>query len=380
MKIVAFYVEDSIHDRVRAISTKPIIDFISDVLYENKVPVDVFSASWGNTSKGIIRGSVNNVSQGINIHYGLTFGCNSRSLKIIRMAFSWIWLMKSIFCNTAFGEKIIVYHSMNIIIPVYLVAKLKKLQVTLYLGEFYQTVYKMASFKKLIENKFIKSAHSYICATNLLVNQISKIRTGTFQYVVLYGPYKKQKLIIDATFNNKKINLLYVGKISESKGIFRAIGLAKFLSSDYCIRIIGYGEDYELGRMRAEIDKSNRENECKVIFDGIKIGEDYIRYVQSCEIGLVLQDMNAEYNPTSFPSKILSFLSNGIEVIAPAIKNIAESPFSSMIHLYNSQDNAEIALLIRDVTNNLRNCDPRMLDELRIQFSTNLLTMLEHAN
>ena len=49
-----------------------------------------------------------------------------------------------------------------------------------------------------------------------------------------------------------------------------------------------------------------------------------LKFIQKCQIGLCTQNIDAAFNTTSFPSKILSYMSNGLEVVGvniAAIKN-----------------------------------------------------------
>lgn len=76
--------------------------------------------------------------------------------------------------------------------------------------------------------------------------------------------------------------------------------------------------------------------------------------LQMCDIGLSTQIPEAEYNNTSFPSKVLSYMSNGLQVISARIPAIEASPVGRYIHYYDEQTPEKIAEGIQRI--NLREC------------------------
>ena len=77
--------------------------------------------------------------------------------------------------------------------------------------------------------------------------------------------------------------------------------------------------------------------------------EKYIRFIQSCDIGLSTQNPNAAFNDTSFPSKILSYLGNGLRVVSIRIPAIDLSSIGKYIYYYDRQGPEEIARAILNV-------------------------------
>ena len=84
-------------------------------------------------------------------------------------------------------------------------------------------------------------------------------------------------------------------------------------------------------------------------YEGCLSGEQYIRFVQKCSIGLSTQKPDARFNDTSFPSKILSYLANGLRVVSIRIRAVEESPISDLVVYYNEQSPELIAKAITSV-------------------------------
>jgi len=370
MYIVATY-PDSTAQRPKGISAKPVIDFLIAGMHEHTLQTTILSPQ-GIEGDEIRWASAYDFHQGATqVLYPPSLGGRTKVVKAINTVLSWIWLLAVLGRHTKKGETILVYHSMNYLIPISLLRSFKKLQVVLYIGEFYQTLYPMSPIKQRLEKRYIKRADAYIFVTHLLSQQVRELRKDSFDHVTLYGPYKRE-ILAHQNVDNTKTRLLYVGKISKDKGIERTIELANYLSDQFEIRIIGYCESYDEETLMSKISESNRTNSCKLIFDGVKHGAEYVEYVQSCELGLVLQDMDASFNANSFPSKILSFISNGLEVLAPDIPTIATSPFASSLYLYHDESAQEIAKIVKGIDFSQRRCHPQILDALKTEFYKDL--------
>lgn len=101
--------------------------------------------------------------------------------------------------------------------------------------------------------------------------------------------------------------------------------------------------------MKRTIAEVSQRSVAKVTYDGLLSGEDYIRFIQSCQIGLSTQNPDAAFNDTSFPSKILSYLANGLHVVSIWIPAIERSKISDLISYYDKQTPQAIAAAIQSV-------------------------------
>ena len=214
----------------------------------------------------------------------------------------------------------------------------------------------LISWKKRI----IESADAYIFSTELLRNQISMGKSSC----VLYGTLEIEKRLACPS-SDGKIHLLYAGVIDSHKcGAFNAVEATRFLSANYVLHVIGFGETQKLIE---RIDTLNRQNDCKIVYDGVKSGADYIRYAQRCHIGLSTQRMSGKYLKTSFPSKILSYLAMGLRVVSCHIECVACSQINTLMHFYHSDTPEAIAAAIKEVDLNTAYDYINVLDAVRIR-------------
>lgn len=227
---------------------------------------------------------------------------------------------------------------------------------------------------KIKELKTFKNASSYIFSNDYL-NSI--INTKQLPYVTCYGTYEIPTLYKEA-FNDNLIHCLYAGTLDRQKqGAAIAINTARYLPNNYIIHILGFGTSQDLSYTKNLIDEINKQHGVtKVIYEGVKLNEEYLKFIQKCQIGLSTQNMDASFNDTSFPSKILSYMSNGLEVVSANIGVVKNSKISQYIHFYEVQVEKEIANVILNINLNAKSNNVDVVKELDKEFKEDLKAML----
>ena len=124
---------------------------------------------------------------------------------------------------------------------------------------------------------------------------------------------------------------------------------ARFLDERYHVHIIGFGSKKDTENAVAAVKETAAECTCQLTYDGCLSGEDYIRFLQSCQIGLSPQNADAKFNDTSFPSKVLSYLANGLRVVSIQVPSIARSAVGELISFYSESTPKAIAQAILNV-------------------------------
>ena len=101
--------------------------------------------------------------------------------------------------------------------------------------------------------------------------------------------------------------------------------------------------------MKKQIAEVQKTAECTLTYDGLKSGEEYIQFLQKCQIGLCTQIPNAKYTETSFPSKVLVYLANGLRVLSVRIPAVEQSSVGDMLFYYDEQKPEKIAEAIQSI-------------------------------
>jgi glycosyltransferase involved in cell wall biosynthesis len=226
--------------------------------------------------------------------------------------------------------------------------RLKRFTLVLEVEELYSDVINGSMTLVTKEKKFIESADKYIFPTELL-NE--KINVHKKSYVVVYGTYKAQE-DRNVKFDDDKIHVVYAGVLEPRKGSIAAANAASFLDNQYHIHIIGFGTNIDKQELLKNIEKLKGTAKCSVTYDGLFAGEEYIKFIQKCHIGLSVQDLDASYNMTSFPSKTLSYLANGLRVITVPIESLKRCSISDLFYFCEDNTPENIARAIRNINVN----------------------------
>jgi hypothetical protein len=99
--------------------------------------------------------------------------------------------------------------------------------------------------------------------------------------------------------------------------------------------------------------------------------------LQKCHIGLSTQNLNATFNDTSFPSKVLTYLSNRLNVVSAKIPVVEQSCVGEWVSYYSKQTPKSIA----DAIINCKLYSPgqisRVLGDLDEKFKVDIVVFLE---
>jgi len=320
------------------------MDYVCSAIVRAGYNVHIISPSWmgSNTKVRYEKQKTVKADENIKVTFCPSWKTNYKIAMYIKIIFSLIWLFLYLFLKAKKNEKILVYHTPWLSLPIRTAKFFKKFKLILEVEEIYSDVSVIHPYFIHLEKSLLNSADSYIYSTELLRNRINNIKP----YLILYGVYKIQEVEAQPDTDGK-IHLLYAGIIdSHKRGAFNAIESTKYLPAQYILHIIGFGDTEKLCKRIAAL---NLTNKCKIIYDGLKSDSDYLSYCQKCHIGLSTQSMEGVYLQSSFPSKILSYLSMGLRVVSCYIDCVSESVIGDMVTYYYKDSPKSIADAIMSV-------------------------------
>lgn len=369
IKYIGFYDISGLNQNRNAqLSAINKMNYIINVLNECDYSVKIISPAW---SKGKKIKSLKYMID--NNEYIMPASLKNAGLfKVINHIYSMIWLFVYLFFNCKKNEQVIVYHSLYLMFIVTLIKKLKKIRIILEVEEIYSDVICASEKFKKRELNFINHSDKYIWVSNMLRKTFDK---NNCKYCVINGTYKTEKQITKK-YNDGKIHLVYSGIIDYTKGAFNAIKLSEYLNEKYIIHIIGYGNRKIIEELNDEINKANKKNKCIVIYDGIKKDKEYIEYIQKCDVGLSIQDNNTNYNLTSFPSKILAYLSNGLRVVCVDLPAIKDSDIKDILYFYDGNSIKNISNVIKGIDYIQKYDSRELINKLNVNTKENIKELL----
>lgn len=379
IKYIGFYdIHDSKYKRNGSLAAINKMNYMANSISKLGIKVSIISPSWIIENKNIItKKECIKIKDNIKLINIPSFGTKSRILRYIRTKISSIYLFIYLLKNVKKEEEIIVYHSLALLRPVLLAKKIKKFKLILEVEEIYTDVIDYGKRIRKSEFKFIELADKYIFPTELLNESLNKTNKP---YSICYGTYKAEE-DRNVKFNDDKIHVVYAGTFDPRKGGAATTAAAgEYLDEKYHIHIIGFGSEDEKISLQNLIKAVSKKTKCTVTYDGLYKGEEYIKFLQKCDIGLSTQTPNAEYNDTSFPSKVLSYMANGLRVVSIRIKALEKSKISDLLYYYENDSPKEIAKAIKSIDLSQPYNSRNKIQDLDENFIKDIKELLEKWN
>ena len=347
-----------------------IIKTLSDIGYEIEI-VSPAMPDIGRKSEG----SNIKISENISIR---NFDCYLHQNKFLR-AIDLIKFKKSILKyliqETQTGDIVIVYHSLFLYSIIKKLTRKRKINLVMEIEEIYTDVKKNLYISSKQERKYFDCASKYIFPTSFLNDAVNYKNKD---YILVHGVYKWEKSI-SKKFNDNTIHVVYAGTFNPQKGgAIGAIKAARFLDEKYCVHILGFGSEEEKRNVLKLIEQESSFCKCRLIYEGEKKGRQFLDFLQKCDIGLSTQNPDGDYNNSSFPSKILTYMSNGLEVVSINIPVVKNSYVNEQIYYYDTDNPEEIAKAILRVELTSAESKQKKLEALDEDFKHKLKRMLEY--
>ncbi|WP_071120032.1 glycosyltransferase [Romboutsia timonensis] len=375
IKYIGFYdLVDSKIQRSSCLAAVNKMNYIANAITRSGMKVQIVSPAWfvdksaPNTQKQTIH-----INEDITLVLAPSFSTKNKLTNKLKYYFSQLWMFFWLINNVQKDEEIIAYHSLALIRPLYWAKKIKKFNLIYEVEEIYTDVINYGKLKRRSEFKMINYADKYIFSTELLNEKINK---DGKPYTIIYGTYKAEK-DRNVKFNDDKIHVVYAGTFDPRKGGSTAAAAGEYLDEKYHIHIIGFGSEDEKTALQNLIKEVSKKTKCTVTYDGLYNGEEYIKFLQKCDIGLSTQTPNAEYNDTSFPSKVLSYMANGLRVVSIRIKAIEKAKISKLLYYYDKDCPNEIAKAIKSIDYNGDYDSRVIIKALDTEFTQDLKHLLE---
>lgn len=315
-----------------------------------------------------VKGSISKIANRVSLKTFGSFHSKCKGIRILGHEWTKLQFLLFLLRRVKPTDTVIVYHSLALMRIVKALKNIKKCHLIIEVEELYSDV---AEDERLREKeiRYLQKADKYIVITELLNEQVNLqnkpkiISHGTYRTVPKYGE----------KFEDGKIHLVYAGSFNPIKGgALSAIDAAEFLDDRYVLHILGKGTNTHIKIVKDKIAEISQKTNCRIVFEGYKTGKEFDAFIQSCHIGLSTQQPDGKYNASSFPSKILMYMSNGLPVVSIRIPAVDTSDVKDCVFYYETPVAKSIADAIMQVPlHDCRDCF-RRLDELHGAFTESL--------
>lgn len=374
IKYICYYnSSDSQFRREGVPSATTKIDYIINVLNRLGYVVEIISKSGISSNKLVLDlgGSVQ-VGENVVRHF-ISLGCIKSPLRILSRWLNTLHFFLWLLLHTKPKEQIIVYHSLGYCKTFNFLRKIKNLRIIGEVEELYQDVHEQSKSVSRAEYEFINGCEKYLFPSILMNNRFNPSGKPV---AIVHGIYKAEK-ILEEKYSDGKIHVVYGGTFDPKKGgALAAAEIGRYLPENYVVHICGFGSEDNIHRIKALIAEVNANSNSETRFEGLLLGEDYTRFIQRCHIGLSTQNPTAAFNDTSFPSKILVYLANGLKVVSIRIPVVESCAVVDEVSFYDVQSPDRIAEAIQHVSLDTAGASSMLLDKVDLEFSKSLEVLL----
>ncbi len=370
---MAYYNSTNSSERRNAVlSSVNKMNYICEALENNGYNTEIVSAS-GATEKKFCKSKKVKLTDKTTLKLFSSLPRLNRIVSVIDRVILKTKLFLYMIKNTNKDSIVMVYHSLGYMSLVKRLKKLKGFKLIIEAEEIYGDVIGDEKTSQK-EYEFFKIADAFIFPTELLSE---KVNTEKKPEVIIYGTYHIEKEL-PKLFSDGKTHCVYAGTLDPRKGgAIASAESALFLNENYHIHILGFGNEKEKAETLNTIDSISKKSKAKITYDGLLSGEEYIKFIQSCDIGLSTQNPNGKYNDTSFPSKILSYMANGLRVVSIRIPAIEKSAVGKFMYYYDEQTPENIAKAIKSIDFSEEYDSRKTIGVLDKAFICDLKTMLK---
>ena len=363
--------ENQLENRNFVLSASNKMAYIASAIRRAGYAVEILSASETRNRKRCPSKEVI-LQEGIALRLPFSIGWGNIFRRVLSRLIVRLQLLFYLLFQTAKQDQVIVYHSLGYLKTIALAKKIKKFRLILEVEEIYSDVIGDAK-TKLKELDYFQFADAFLFPTELLNASVNKSEKP---FTIIYGTYRVEKSQ-DCLFDDGKIHCVYSGIFDIRKGVLTAIHAAEYLDERYHIHIIGFGGEQDTLTVKEVISEVSQTAVCKVTYDGLLRGETYIKFLQSCQIGLSPQNPTAAFTKTSFPSKVFTYLANGLHVVSIRINTLENSLINDLLYYYDCDSPESVADAIRFVDLAVPYDSKKRIGELDLEFVAEMKKMLK---
>lgn len=259
-------------------------------------------------------------------------------------------------------DRILIYHSMFHVEWTWILKKIFKKDFFLEIEDIYSALSpEGVQFEKKEWNSF-KIAKGFLCVNSLIENRIQ----STAPKIISHGRY----LVPDVIENRKadKKRLVYAGVIEQvRKGAFLAASTMLYLPEQYELVILGFGKEVDICAIKGVIEEINLKKgwEC-IQYLGYMSGNDYLCELQKCSVALsthMYDQTSMKSADYTFPSKMLVYMANGLQIVAQDLQCLRTSEISNYISYYKDPTPQSVAKAILEIKEcNGENCRKKIMN------------------
>lgn len=322
------------------------MDYLSDVLRGLGYQVEIVSAAVSRTGKPLPSG-IRTLTEGIQLRLFRSPAGRALLRRVYRVLSTRLRLALHLILKTNRQDIVLVYHSKAYLWLILLARILRRFRIILEVEELYADQRPTSLISRRLEIFALRRADGYIFSTRCLSGLVN--RKGAPELELL-GTYEVPAMVSPAVLGDG-VHVVYAGVIDRHKGAFDLLECAPYLSEQFHLHIIGFGSEDDISALIDALEQLRGQVPCKVTYDGLLHGSDLRAFLQACRVGIVAQASGSTFSNTSFPSKVLVYMSNGLVTVSSRFKALVESEVGDSIVYRTSDSPRALARAIEEAAN-----------------------------
>ena len=275
-------------------------------------------------------------------------------------------------------DKVLVYHSLYNRLWLNLYSRIARRDIILQIEDVFSELTPENKGFQTMEWNLLRRMKKCICVNDVVYQSLQEVP----RKIVSYGSY-----LLPPQYDippHDGVRLVYAGVIEqERKAAFLAVEAMEFLPPQYELQVLGFGSAEDLAALEARIEAVNAKlGRQAVTYHGRLSGPRYWQFLQSCDLALsthaYTEDSLSSANHT-FPSKVLTYLANGLGVVAQRLDVLASSSVSDFFTFYENPDPAEVARAILAAPLAGGEGPRKKIEDLDRSFVQQMEELLDHA-
>ena len=353
--------------RVKNYAGEDKIDYICRVLNDLGEEVVIVSNA-KTTGQKFAKRSLQHLFGVTSVLYFSSLPKGNKLLHAIDVLWGYIQLFFYVLFCVKRNETILVYHSLGYRGIWKVLKRIKQFNYVLEVEELFQKIDANTSGYKKHEKKVFRYPDAFICSNSILAEEVNRNHKPV---AIINGIYSNNKITLLDKENHEIVKVVYAGSLEKQKGVDYIIKAAEYLPESYETCIIGFGTEQDYKRIKELINISTGN----VKYYGVLKVKEYQDYIQQCDIGVCIQDETDEFNHYEYPSKIFSYLANGLQVVVNDLMQLRKSEVFPFLHIAESKDPEDIAKAITSCENKFFDAEA-ILNQLNEGFKRDIKDVL----
>lgn len=194
----------------------------------------------------------------------------------------------------------------------------------------------------------IKTLFNWLCSSGAVVATSSLVSQTKYKKPLICYGVANDVGIRSNNWNAKRLQIIFSGTLLEAVG-------SKLLIDAIEILKVNHPEELEKiffvitgkGELASDFNDFAVKNSDYVFFGGAMLGDDYVKLLRQCHVGLSLRLSSYEMGRTTFPSKVIEYANNGLVVLSTQSPDIKFIFGDSALYLEEETPEALAKLIFR---------------------------------